>query len=140
MRKNFLIICFFVCYNLCAEGGFMPKSLNEKEKPSFTRHTQAYLPPYFEDNDRLTKIQVLFSEIDEMYRKHAEKNGYPGYAYGILLDGELIHFGSGGFINVDQKIPATPQSMFRIASMTKSFTAMAILRLRDEGKLRLDDS
>lgn len=116
----------------------MSQSLSEK-KSSFTLPIQTYLPPYFEDNHRLAKIQALFPEIDEMYRKHAEKNGYPGYAYGILLDGQLIHSGSGGFIDLEKKVPATPQSMFRIASMTKSFTAMAILKLRDEGKLRLDD-
>ena len=117
----------------------MPKSLIENEIQGFTLPIQAYLPPYFEDNDRLTTIQALFPEIDEMYREHAKKNGYPGYAYGILLDGELVYSGSGGFIDIDKKIPATPQSMFRIASMTKSFTAMAILKLRDEGKLQLDD-
>jgi CubicO group peptidase (beta-lactamase class C family) len=117
----------------------MLKSLNEIEKSSFTPPIQAYLPPHFEENDRLTKIQALFPEIDEMYRKHAEKNGYPGYAYGISLDGQLVYSGSGGFIDIDKKIPATPHSLFRIASMTKSFTAMTILKLRDDGKLRLDD-
>lgn len=116
----------------------MSQSSSEK-KSSFTLPIQTYLPPYFEDTNRLAKIQALFPEIDEMYRKHAEKNGYPGYAFGILLDGQLIHSGNGGFIDLEKKVPATPQSMFRIASMTKSFTAMAILKLRDEGKLRLDD-
>ncbi len=117
----------------------MSESLNKKEGSSFTLPTQTYPPPRFEDNDRLARIQVFFPEIDEMYQKYADKNGYPGYAYGIVLDGQLIHSGGGGFIDLDKKIPATPQSMFRIASMTKSFTAMAILKLRDEGKLRLDD-
>jgi CubicO group peptidase (beta-lactamase class C family) len=46
----------------------------------------------------------------------------------------------GGYLNITHKIPATSQSMFRIASMTKSFIAMAILKLRDEKKLRLDDT
>lgn len=100
---------------------------------------QTYLSPQYEESDRLAKIQTLFPEIDEMYREYAEKNHFPGYAFGILLDGQLVHAGSGGFIDIKRKIPATPQSMFRIASMTKSFTAMAILKLRDEGKLRLDD-
>lgn len=76
-------------------------------------------------------MQAVFPEIDDMYRKHAEQYGYPAYAYGIVLDGQLVHTGYGG--------AATPQSMFRIASMTKSFTAMAIVKLRDDGKLRLDD-
>lgn len=118
----------------------MSEILIEKETPNFTSPFQSYLPAYFEDNNRLTKIQPLFSEVDGMYKKYAEKNTYPGYTYGILLDGQLVYSSSGGFIDIDRKIPATPQSMFRIASMTKSFTAMAILKLRDEGKLRLDDA
>jgi CubicO group peptidase (beta-lactamase class C family) len=116
----------------------MPESLHENVLPP-KLNIQTYLPPYFEDYSRLTRIQALFPEIDQMYKAHAEKNGYPGYAYGILLDGKLVHAGNGGVIHLDKKIPVTSQSMFRIASMTKSFTAMAILKLRDEGKLRLDD-
>lgn len=100
---------------------------------------QTYQPPHLVDSNRLAKLQPLFPQIDRIYKKHAEENGYPGYAYGIVLDGQLIYSGSGGFIDVEKKIAATPQSMFRIASMTKSFTAMAIVKLRDEGKLKLDD-
>jgi CubicO group peptidase (beta-lactamase class C family) len=57
-------------------------------------------------------------------------------SYGIVLDGKLIHAKGVGMANLEQNIPATPQSAFRIASMTKSLTAMAIVKLRDEGKLR----
>lgn len=63
----------------------------------------------------------------------------PGYVYGIILDGRLVHTGSSGFTDIAKRTPVTTRSMFRIASMTKSFTAMAVLKLRDEGKLRLDD-
>ncbi len=91
-------------------------------------------------NQRLAKAQTLFPEIDDVYKKHAEKNAYPGYAYGIVLDGQLVHSSCGGVLDVENKSPVTLQSMFRIASMTKSFTAMAILKLRDDGKLRLEDA
>lgn len=108
-----------------------------KSSPIFL--PQIYLKSDFKDDVRLEKIIAFFPEIDEIYRKHAEENKYPGYAYGIILDGKLIYTGCGGIIDSDKKKLATSQSMFRIASMTKSFTAMAILKLRDEGKLRLDD-
>lgn len=124
----------FLSYTCCVEGEPVPECLSYSKLP-----IQTYLPLHFEDKYRMTKIQHLFPEIDEMYRQYAEKNGYPGYAFGIVLDGQLVHSGCGGFINRDKKIRVTPQSMFRIASMTKSFTAMAILKLREEGKLRLDD-
>jgi CubicO group peptidase (beta-lactamase class C family) len=57
-----------------------------------------------------------------------------------MLDGKLVYSGAGGFADIEKKVPATTQTMFRIASMSKSFTAMAILKLRDEGKLKLDDA
>ena len=100
---------------------------------------QSYHPPVFVDGDRLARIETLFPEIDARVEEFAAKNHFPGYAYGILLDGELVHSRTGGFTELDEKIPVTNRSMFRIASMTKSFTAMAIVKLRDEGKLRLDD-
>jgi CubicO group peptidase (beta-lactamase class C family) len=46
---------------------------------------------------------------------------------------------AGGFIDKEKEIPASPNSMFHIASMTKGLTAMAILKLRDDNLLRLDD-
>jgi CubicO group peptidase (beta-lactamase class C family) len=90
-------------------------------------------------DDRKAPLAAVFSQIDTLYQEYAEKKHIPGYAYGIVLDGKLIHTGSGGWANLEKNIPATPQSLFRIASMTKSFTAMAILKLRDEGKVALDD-
>ncbi len=56
-----------------------------------------------------------------------------------MVDGKLVYSGTEGTIDLEKKTPTDLQSMFRIASMTKSFTAMAILKLRDEGKLTLDD-
>ena len=74
-----------------------------------------------------------------MVQKYAADNHFPGYSFGIVLDGKLVFTTSGGYTNVGTKTPATSGSMFRIASMSKSFTAMAIVKLRDEGKLNLDD-
>ena len=97
---------------------------------------QHYIPPFFADNQRLEKIQSLFPIIDHIYKTYAEKQHFPGYAFGIMLDGQLIYTGSNGYMNVCEKIPFTSCGIFRIASITKSFTAMAILQLRDAGKLK----
>ena len=70
----------------------------------------------------------------------AKRIGAPGLAWGVIIDGELAASGAVGLRDVEANQPATPQSIFRIASMTKSFTALAILALRDEGKLSLDDA
>ncbi len=100
---------------------------------------QFYHAPVFEDEGRLQRMQSLFPVIEQLYASYAAKNHFPGYAFGIMLDGKLVYKGSGGYIDLEKKIPATTSAMFRIASMSKSFTAMAILQLRDQGKLQLDD-
>ncbi len=98
-----------------------------------------YQPPVFADADRLKKIQAAFPIVEKLYRDRAEQYHYPGLTFGIILDGKLVYSGGVGYTDAAKKTPATPKSLFRIASMTKSLTAMAILKLRDEGKLRLDD-
>jgi CubicO group peptidase (beta-lactamase class C family) len=102
-------------------------------------HVTTYQPPVFTDAERLKKLEAAFPIVEKLYRERAEKFHYPGLAFGVVLDGKLVYSGGFGYTNVAKKTPATPKSLFRIASMTKSLTAMAILKLRDEGKLRLDD-
>ncbi len=99
----------------------------------------AYKPPTFTDSERLKKIESAFPIIDKLFKDHAERNHFPAIAYGIVVDGKLVFANATGYSNVNKKIPATTRSVFRIASMSKSFTAMAILKLRDAGKLQLDD-
>jgi len=84
-------------------------------------------------------MSAAFPVIDGLFRGYAGRNHYPGFVYGIVADGKLVFTGSVGYCDVGKKIPATAASDFRIASMTKSFVAVAILQLRDAGKLCLDD-
>ncbi len=99
-----------------------------------------FAAPHFTDPDRLKRIQTLFPEIDGIYAEAAKARNFPGLVWGIVLDGELIHTGALGLANVERKLPATADSRFRIASMTKSFTALAVVKLRDAGKLSLEDA
>jgi CubicO group peptidase (beta-lactamase class C family) len=100
---------------------------------------QSLKVPVFTDQGRLQKIEAVFPVIDQLYKAYAAKNHIPGMVYGIIADGKLVHTGNTGYADYQNKIAASSTSDFRIASMTKSFTAMAILKLRDEGKLKLDD-
>jgi CubicO group peptidase (beta-lactamase class C family) len=96
-------------------------------------------PPRFSDPQRRVKLASAFPEIDAAFREFAARNHVPGAAWGIVVDGELAHFGTAGVRDMGSKAPVERDTAFRIASMTKSFTAMSILKLRDEGKLSLDD-
>ncbi|HZH38256.1 MAG TPA: serine hydrolase domain-containing protein, partial [Flavisolibacter sp.] len=99
-----------------------------------------YHDPFFTDPSRLQKIRKALPVIDGLYKAYAAKIHSPGFVYGVMVDGELIASGETGFIQTDKKAPATKTSAFRIASMSKSFTAMAILQLRNKGRLQLDDA
>ena len=100
---------------------------------------QDYAPPQVTDPARPQKIAALLPEIAKLYADYAAEKHAPGLVWGIVLDGRLLHTGTVGFANLERKIPVTATTGFRIASMTKSFTALAILKLRDAGKLGLDD-
>ena len=93
----------------------------------------------FADLDRAEKVAATESDVDQMFRVYAERQHLPGFAYGVVVDGNLVYSNGFGLANLDEQIPADPRSLFRIASMSKSFTALAILQLRDAGKLSLDD-
>ena len=99
----------------------------------------AYPPATFSDPDRRAKLATAFPEIDKLVTAFMARTHVPGAAWGIVIDGELAHIGVSGSRELPSKAPVTRDSVFRIASMTKSFTAMEILKLRDEGRLSLDD-
>jgi len=85
------------------------------------------------------KLASAFADVDRLFKDFVTEAHVPGAAWGIVVDGSLVHIGTAGFRDVAAKAPVDADTVFRIASMTKSFTAMAILKLRDEGKLSLDD-
>jgi CubicO group peptidase (beta-lactamase class C family) len=102
-------------------------------------YSSAYKAPVFIQDTRIEKIKKSAPELQEMIEEHAKAKNIPGIAYGIVVDHELVLSSATGFINLEEKTLSTPLSAFRIASMTKSFTAMAIMKLRDEGKLDLSN-
>jgi CubicO group peptidase (beta-lactamase class C family) len=95
--------------------------------------------PAFTDPARRTKLATAFDDVDRIFADFTRQAHVPGAAWGIVIDGELAHAGSTGYRDIAAKAPVDVDTVFRIASMTKSFTAMSILKLRDEGKLSLDD-
>jgi CubicO group peptidase (beta-lactamase class C family) len=116
---------------------------------ALTQPTSAQLPrkfasetlpePRFADPDRARKLAAAFPEIEKMFAERVERQHMPGAVFGIIIDGQLLWVKSAGVAETKSRTAVTPDTVFRIASMTKSFTAMAILKLRDEGKLSLDD-
>jgi CubicO group peptidase (beta-lactamase class C family) len=81
---------------------------------------------------------AAITEIDRIYADWQSAAHVPGLVYGIVADGRLVYVKGLGVQDVATGRPVTADSLFRIASMSKAFTALAILKLRDEGKLALD--
>lgn len=96
-------------------------------------------PATFADPQRLEKLSAAFPRVDSLMHAFAARSRVPGIAYGIVVDGRLVHAGTAGYRELASRAPVDTSSVFRIASMSKSFAAAAILQLRDEGRLSLDD-
>jgi D-alanyl-D-alanine-carboxypeptidase/D-alanyl-D-alanine-endopeptidase len=84
-------------------------------------------------------LQSQFEAIDRQFEAFQRDTPTPGLVYGIVAEGRLVHVRGFGVQELANKRPVSPDTLFRIASMTKAFTALSILSLRDAGKLSLDD-
>ncbi|HEX4521191.1 MAG TPA: serine hydrolase domain-containing protein [Gaiellaceae bacterium] len=82
--------------------------------------------------------EALVSRLERSLRaRQAER--LPSIAAGVVRDGETIWSGAVGSADLEAGIEATPATQYRVGSITKTFTAVAVMQLRDAGKLDLDD-
>ena len=96
-------------------------------------------PPVTSDAALTPAMEDALRRVDEIADTTHAGWKVPGLSYGIVLGNRLIHTRGLGTLRVGEDETPTARSVFRIASMTKSFTAATVLSLRDEGRLRLDD-
>ncbi len=78
-------------------------------------------------------------QVDRLFQDYMLDAHIPGMVYGIVMNGQLVYVKGLGVQDTESRRPVTAETIFRIASMTKSFTALGILSLRDAGKLSLDE-
>jgi CubicO group peptidase (beta-lactamase class C family) len=81
---------------------------------------------------------TAFTRIDAACAAFAQQHNIPGIVAGIVQGGRLVHVTALGLADIEAERRTTTATAFRIASMTKSITALAILSLRDQGRLALD--
>jgi CubicO group peptidase (beta-lactamase class C family) len=82
---------------------------------------------------------TMLTAIDQIVCQEIDPQG-PGVAVAVVKDGEPVHLKGYGLANLEWKCPIRTDTVFRLASITKQFTATAILLLERQGKLHLDDS
>jgi len=78
--------------------------------------------------------------IDDYIRGEMTTRRIPGLALAVVRDGTVVKLQGYGFANLEHDVLATPDTVFELASVTKQFTATAIMTLVEDGRLKLDDS
>jgi D-alanyl-D-alanine carboxypeptidase len=77
--------------------------------------------------------------IDKLVAEVLAKTGSPSASIAVVKDGTIAYARAYGIANLETKTPATPQMRYSVGSISKQFTASAVLLLAEEGKLSLDD-
>lgn len=88
--------------------------------------------------DTSVKMPDMRTVIEESL-KESTKDESPGVAVLVAKDGEIVYQTGSGYASLAHHVPVTLDTKFRIGSVTKQFTASAILKLQEEGKLSVED-
>ncbi len=83
-------------------------------------------------------VEAMAPQLTAYFDTWMKDAHVPGLVFGVVKDGRLVLVRGLGVQDPATGAPVTADSSFRIASMSKAFTALAILKLRDAGKLSLD--
>jgi CubicO group peptidase (beta-lactamase class C family) len=84
-------------------------------------------------------IKKLLPELDNLLIKYFNENALPGLAIGIVDNGELVYSNALGYANLEKEIPVTIDTVFRIMSISKTFTTIGLMQLQEQGKLNIDN-
>jgi CubicO group peptidase (beta-lactamase class C family) len=96
-------------------------------------------PAVFLDSDRHKRFLETCPQLEAIFSDYATKGHMPSVSFGVIVDSELIFANAIGTRKTGTESRPDADSAYRIASMTKSFAAAAVLHLRDAGRLRLED-
>jgi CubicO group peptidase (beta-lactamase class C family) len=77
--------------------------------------------------------------VDDFVLRQMRRQHVPGLSLAVVKDGKLVKAKGYGLANVETRAPATTRTVYQIQSMTKPFTAMAVMLLEQEGRLGLED-
>ena len=83
---------------------------------------------------------ALATKTEQLIQEFMTEQRTPGLAIGVQRGREMVYEGYYGLANLEHHVPVSAESIFEIASVTKPFTAQAVLRLAQDGKLTLNDA
>lgn len=85
-------------------------------------------------------VAIRADKVDEYLKAEMLKQHIPGVSLAVVKDGKIIKAEGYGLANVELNVPARPETVFKIGSVSKQFISAGILLLIQEGKISLDDS
>ena len=124
MKKLFIILSAFFLAFSCASADCPKTEVVEKKQKELVKIIG-------EQNEKTRQVDALLKQYD--------KKDAPGLAIGIIHNSKLIYSKGFGVADLEKKNPITADTKFHIASVSKQFTAAAVLMLHQQGKLDLDD-
>lgn len=84
-------------------------------------------------------MSTRFAALDEFVLEKMGKTHLPGVSLALLEGDEVVHQRGYGFRDLQNGLPATPETLYGIASVTKAFTCLAVMQLQEQGKLSVED-
>src|SRR5215813_2439845 len=81
---------------------------------------------------------TLTQQVDQIFSAY-DKPGSPGCSVGVIRDGDFVYRKAYGLANLELGVPLAPQSVFYMGSVSKQFTAAAVVLAAEQGYLSLDD-
>jgi CubicO group peptidase (beta-lactamase class C family) len=82
---------------------------------------------------------VVADRVDDYIQLRMHKEHIPGLSLAVVQNGKIVKTKGYGYANLELSVPATPETVYQIGSLTKQFTAAAILLLVQEHKIWLED-
>lgn len=84
-------------------------------------------------------IEDVLAQADEFIIEAMNEHTLPGLAVGVVHEGKLVYAKGFGLSDAKEQTPVTPDTVFRIGSISKTFTAIGLMQLWEQGKFQLDD-
>jgi CubicO group peptidase (beta-lactamase class C family) len=113
-----IIVFIPVCILVLAFLGAIPALSEEGKKPDYSEAIRL---------------------IDTWVEAQHDYDKLPSISVAIVTDQDLLWSKSYGMADLEKEVPSTPQTIYSICSISKLFTSVAVMQLRDEGKIRLED-
>ena len=85
----------------------------------------------------MTQFDKGFDQLDTFIRERMAITRTPGFAAAFFEQQQIVYVGTYGYADLETQIPVVPETLFEIGSITKSFTAVAVLKAVDQGLLDL---